>query len=67
MKERIKALEDRITDGEKFSGKKDREVHVRIDKLENDMAKDRAERQQYDWNMEGDKGIQNAKESEKDM
>ncbi len=45
----------------------DREVHARIDKIENEIAKDRAQRQEYEWNMEGDTGIQDAKESEKDM
>jgi hypothetical protein len=67
MKERITALEERIRKGEESPGKKDREAHVRIDKLENDIAKDRAERQKFEWDMEGDKGIQDVKDSEKDM
>jgi beta-glucosidase-like glycosyl hydrolase len=67
MKERITALEERIRKGEESPGKKDREAHVRIDKLENNIAKDRAERQKFEWDMEGDKGIQDVKDSEKDM
>jgi hypothetical protein len=66
-KERIMALEDRIREGEKSPGKKDREAHVRIDELEKDIAKERAERQEFEWNIEGEKGIQDAKDSEKDM
>ncbi len=67
MKERISAIEDKIRDGEKSPGKKDKEAHVRIDKLEKDIAKDKAERQKYEWNSEGEKGIQDAKDSEKDI
>jgi hypothetical protein len=67
IKERIKILEDRINDGEKSQEKEDREVRVRIDKLETHMVKDRAERQEYEWNMEEEKGIQDTKDSEKDM
>jgi hypothetical protein len=66
-KERIAALEDRLREGEKLPGKEDREAHVRIDKLEKDIAKDRADRQEFEWNVEGEKGIQDAKDSEKDM
>ncbi len=66
-KERITALEDRIREGEKSPGKEDREAHVRIDKLEKDIAKDRAERKEFEWSVEGEKGIQDAKDSEKDM
>jgi hypothetical protein len=66
-KERITALEDRFREGEKSPGKEDREAHVRIDKLEKDIAQDRAERQEFEWNIEGEKGIQDAKDSEKDM
>ncbi len=66
-KERVTALEDRIREGERSSGKEDREAHVRIDELEKDIAKDRAERQEFKWSIEGDKGIQDAKDSEKDM
>ncbi len=43
-KERIAVLEDRIREGEKSPGKKDREAHARIDQIEKDIAKDRAER-----------------------
>jgi hypothetical protein len=67
MKERITANEDRIREGEKSPGKTDKEAHVRIDKLENDIAKDRAERQKYEWSSEGDKEVQDVKDSEKDM
>jgi hypothetical protein len=31
------------------------------------MVKDRAERREFEWNMEGEKGIQDAKDFEKDM
>jgi hypothetical protein len=48
MKERRTAIEDRIREGEKSPGKKDKEGHVRINKSENDIAKDRAERQKYE-------------------
>jgi hypothetical protein len=67
VKERLRVIEERIKESGKCPGTEDREVHERIDKLENEMAKDRAERQEYEWNVEGDKGIQDAKESEKDM
>jgi hypothetical protein len=43
VKERIAALEDRVREGERSPGKKDREAHVRIDELEKDIAKDKAE------------------------
>jgi hypothetical protein len=66
-KERITALEDRIRDGERSSGMKDREAHARIDEIEKDMIKDRKERKNFEWNIEGEKGIQEAKDSEKDM
>jgi hypothetical protein len=66
-KERIAVLEDRISEGEKSPGKKDREAHARIDQIEKDIAKDRTERKEFEWNMEEEKGIQEAKDSEKDM
>jgi hypothetical protein len=66
-KERITALEEVIRNEEKSAGKKDKEVYARIDKLEKDISKDRAERQEFEWNMEEEYGIQAAKESEKDM
>jgi hypothetical protein len=68
-KERVAALENRIREGERLSEteKEGREAHVRIDELEKDIAKDRAERQEFEWSIEGDKGIQDAKDSEKDM
>jgi hypothetical protein len=66
-KERITALEDRIRDGGRSPEKEDRKAHVRIDELEKDIAKDRVERKEFEWNIEGEKGIQDAKDSEKDM
>jgi DNA repair exonuclease SbcCD ATPase subunit len=69
MKERATAFENRIREGERSSEtqKEDREAHVRIEELEKGIAKDRAERQEFEWSVEGDKGIQDAKDSEKDM
>jgi hypothetical protein len=67
VKERIAVLEDRVMEVERSPGEKDREAHVRIDELEKDIAKDRAERQEFEWNIEEEKGIQDAKDSEKDM
>ncbi len=66
-KERMAVLEDRIREGEKSPGKKDRKAHARIDQIERDIAKDRAERKEFEWNIEEEKGIQAAKDSEKDM
>jgi hypothetical protein len=66
-KERITVLEDRIREGENAPGKKDSEAHARIDQIEKDIAQDRAERKEFEWNSEGEKGIQDAKDSEKDM
>ncbi len=43
-KERTTALEDRVREGERSPEKEDREAHVRIEELEKDIAKDRAER-----------------------
>jgi hypothetical protein len=54
-KEMITALEDRIREGEKSPGNEDREAHVRIDKLQKDLAKDRAERKEFEWNVEGER------------
>jgi hypothetical protein len=67
VKERIAVLEDKVKEGESSPGKKDSEVHVRIDELEKEFAKNKAERQEFEWNFEGEKGIQEAKDSEKDM
>ncbi len=69
MKERVTALENRIREGERTTGtgKEDREAQVRIEELERGIAKDRAERQEFEWSIEGDKGVQDAKDSEKDM
>ncbi len=47
--------------------KGDREVHVRIDKLESELVMDRSERQDIEWNNKEEKVIQDAKESEKEM
>jgi hypothetical protein len=66
-KERIAALEDRIRQGGKSPGKKDSEAHARIDETVKDIAKDRAERKEFEWNVDGEKGIQDAKDSEKEM
>jgi hypothetical protein len=66
-KERITALEDRIREGEKSPRMKDSEAHARIDEIEKDIVKDRAERKEFERNVEGEKGIQDAKDSEKDM
>ncbi len=43
--------------GERSLGKKDREVHARIDELEKEIVKDKAKRQEFEWNIEGGKGI----------
>jgi hypothetical protein len=69
MKERVTAFESRIREGESPSEtqKEDREAHVRIEELEKGIAKDRAERQEFEWSVEGDKGVQDAKDSERDM
>jgi hypothetical protein len=69
MKERVTALENRIREGERTSGtgNEDRQAQVRIEELERDIAKDRAERKEFEWSVEGDKGVQDAKDSEKDM
>jgi hypothetical protein len=67
VKERVTAIEDSIREGEKSPGKKDREVYARIDEIEKGMAKDRVERREFEWNVEGEKGIQDAKDSERDM
>jgi chromosome segregation ATPase len=69
MKERVTVLENRIREGERptETGKEDRETQRRIEELERGIAKDRAERQEFEWNVEGDKGVQDVKDSEKDM
>jgi hypothetical protein len=67
LKERIKVLEYKIKEGVQYLGKEDREAHVRIDKLEPKMAKDRTERQEYEWDMKEDMEIQDTKDYEKDM
>jgi hypothetical protein len=69
MKERVVALETMIRDGKGPSEaqKEDREARVRIDELEKDIAKDREERKEFEWSVEDDKCVQDAKDSEKDM
>jgi hypothetical protein len=67
IEERLQTLEDKINDREKSPGEVDREIHLRMEKLETSMAKDRVDRNEYEWSMEEDKGIQEAKDSEKDM
>jgi hypothetical protein len=47
-KERITALEDRIREGEKLPGKEDRKVYERIEELQKDIAKDRAQRKEFE-------------------
>jgi hypothetical protein len=54
-------------EGGNSPGREDSEAYVRIDKLEKDIAKDRAERQEFEWNIEGEKGIQDIKDTEKEM
>jgi hypothetical protein len=66
-KERIAALEEMIREGGVSPGMKDREVHARIDGIEKDLAMERNERKDFECNMEEEKGIQDAKESERDM
>jgi hypothetical protein len=66
-KERIAALEERIREGGASPGMKDREAHARIDEIEKDLAMERSERKEFECNIEGEKGIQDAKDSEKDM
>jgi HD superfamily phosphohydrolase len=65
-KKRISALEERIFVEEVPPGKKDREAHARIDEIEKDIAQERTERKGFECNIEGEKGIQEAKDSEKD-
>jgi hypothetical protein len=56
-KERITALEEKIREGEKSPGQKDREAHARIDEIEKYIVKDRAERKEFECNIDGEKGI----------
>jgi hypothetical protein len=69
MKERVTELENRIVEGERTSGigKEDRQSQVRIEELEKGIAKDRAERKEFEWSVESDRCVQDAKDSEKDM
>jgi hypothetical protein len=66
-KNRLSALEERILVEEVSPGKKDREAHARIDEIVKDIAKERTERKKFECDIEGEKGIQEAKDSEKDM
>jgi hypothetical protein len=69
MKERVAELENRIIEDERTPGigKEDRKAQARIEELERGIAKDRAERQEFEWSVQGDKGVQDVKDSEKDM
>jgi hypothetical protein len=67
LTERIEAAEDRIKERTKCVEKEDRGVHERIDKLVSDMARDRLERQDFEWNEKEDREIQDTKDSERDM
>jgi hypothetical protein len=67
LQERIKILEEKIKDGGTHLVKEDREVHVRIDKLESETARDRIERQDTEWNDKEDKEIQDTKNPEREM
>jgi hypothetical protein len=69
MKERVAELENRIIEGERTPGigKEDSKAQARIEELERGMAEVRAERQEFEWSVEGDKGVQDVKDSEKDM
>ncbi len=67
LEERVESLEDKIKNGEKHVRMEDREAHARIDKLESDMARDRIERQGFEWNEKEDIEIQDTKESEREM
>jgi hypothetical protein len=67
LEERIQNLEDKIKEGGKQLEKEDSEVHVRIGKLETDMAKERSERQELEGNVKAEKIIQDTKDSEKEM
>ncbi len=67
VKERVSSLEDKVKEGVGSPGKKDSEVQVRIGELEKEIARNKAERQEFEWNSEEEKGIQEAKDSEKDM
>jgi hypothetical protein len=59
--------EDRRLDGVRQVEKEDRGAHARIDKLEADMARDRIERQDFEWNEKEEKEIQDTKDSEREM
>jgi hypothetical protein len=66
-KNRLLALEEKVLMEEGSPGKEDREAHVRIDEIVKDMAKERTERKEFEGDIEGEKGIQEAKDSERDM
>jgi hypothetical protein len=67
LEDRIRVLEEKLKDGGSEVKKGDREVQVRIDKLELELKKDRVEREDTEWNNKEEKVIQDAKESEKEM
>jgi hypothetical protein len=66
-KERMAALEERLKEGGVSLETKDREAHARIDEIEKDLAMERKERKEFECDIEDEKGIQDAKESERDM
>jgi hypothetical protein len=67
LEERIRVIEEKLEAGGRDLEKEDREVHVRMDKLESDLVRDRSERKDMEWNNKEEKVIQDAKESEKEM
>jgi hypothetical protein len=67
LKERVEILEDKMKDGVKHVRMEDRVAHERIDKLESEIAKDKIERQEFEWNEKEDKEIQDTKDSEREM
>ncbi len=44
LNERIEILKNKIKKGRKYSGKKDRKAHERLDRLEVDVVKESTER-----------------------
>ncbi len=66
-KERMAALEERLKEGGVSLETKGREAHARFDEIEKDLAMERKERKEFECDIEDEKGIQDAKESERDM
>jgi hypothetical protein len=67
LKDRIRAIEEKFEAGWKNVENGDRGTHVRMDKLELELVRERTERQDVEWNNKEEKVIQDAKESEKEM